>query len=156
MVYLWKTGARINADPEEAAQVMNALAKEGRLNAETLVEVSKPEDAPLHKAFEWDDTIAAEKWRCHQGRHIINAIVVVNEDEPQKEPIRAYFKVETNGGQYEPTEVLIQTVDGQQALKEMAKKELAAFRSKYQNILAWCGADQLIMDAVSMLDRKAQ
>lgn len=151
MVYQWKTGAHIKADPKEAAQVMNALAEEGRLNAETLVEVSRPEDAPLHNDFEWDDTIAAEKWRCHQGRNIINAIVILNEDEPEKEPVRAYFKVESRSSQYEPTEVLIQTDDGKDALKEMARKELAAFKAKYQTILEWCNADTLIDEALDAI-----
>lgn len=75
MIYRWKTGSRFKTDANIAAGIMNKLAKENRLNAETLVDVSRPEDAPLHNEFEWDDVKAAEEWRKQTSRVMIASVV---------------------------------------------------------------------------------
>lgn len=137
MIYQWKSGTRYKAIPQKAAEVMDRLAKEGRLCAKELVEVSRPEEAPLHNEFEWDDTVAAEKWREHQGRCMIAALTVIYEDTPQKAPIRAFFHIQEETSNYEPVEVIIQSEDKQNLLIKTALKELNAFKAKYSGIKAF-------------------
>jgi hypothetical protein len=133
---------------------MNELAEAGTLNAETLVEVSRPEDAPLHNEFEWDDTKAAESWRKHQGRNIINALIMTPEaeEEQNKEPIRAFFKVSASE-QYESTNVLIQSQNGRDSLRDQARKELLSYRMKFYSVLKWTGAEIGVMQALEELDK---
>lgn len=154
MVYKWKIGSLHKTDPSVAAEVLGGLADQGMLNAEMLVEVSRPEDAPLHQEFEWDDSVAAEKWRCHQGRNIISALVMVDESKPNSEPIRAFFRVQDVSDQYESTEVLVRTIDGKLAMLKKAKRELQAFKAKYATVLEYCNAAGLIDDTLSEMDRK--
>ena len=59
MVYQWKEGARISFPAQIAGRVCAALEEQNALTAQRLVDESRPEDAPLHAAFEWNDTIAA-------------------------------------------------------------------------------------------------
>ncbi len=154
MVYKWRVGYNFKADPEKAANVMNKLAKTGQLNAENLVEVSRPKNAPLHDDFEWDDTKAAENWRKQQGRCMINSLLMVPEEtgHKSKEPIRAFFKVEhMESAQYESTEVLIRTQDGRDALREQAQKELSSYRQKYRSVLEWTGAKAEIDKAIDLI-----
>ena len=66
---------------EVAAPVLEGLANENRLTAANLVDVSRPEDAPLHPEFEWRDDVAAERWREEQARQIIRCIRVVSEED---------------------------------------------------------------------------
>lgn len=47
------------------------------LTPENLVEQAKDEDNPLHDFFEWEDSIAADKYRLQQARMIINDIKVI-------------------------------------------------------------------------------
>lgn len=134
MVYKWKEASRIKADPEVAAKVMYDLANKDSLDAETLVEVSKPETAPLHGEFDWNNDEAATKWRNHQARNIINALVLVpEENEPlkTKEPVRAFFKITDAQKNYEPTVALISRPDTRELLLRRALSELVAFQSKY-------------------------
>lgn len=49
----------------------------GALTPEIIVEESTPKSAPLHACFEWDDTLAARKWRLAQARNIVNVVIVV-------------------------------------------------------------------------------
>lgn len=134
MVYKWKEASRIKANPDEAAVVMFDLANKNSLDAESLVEVSKPEDAPLHSDFDWNDTEAAVKWRNHQARNIINALVLVpeeNEALKSQEPVRAFFKITETQNNYEPTVLLISKPDTREILLRKALGELTAFQNKY-------------------------
>lgn len=135
MVYEWKTGSRHKTDPQKAGMVFEELAKDGRLNAPTLVDVSRPEDAPLHKEFEWKDDVAAEEWRKHQARNLINAIVVREEEKTEAVPIRAFFIVEERTGNYEPTTVILRDEAKTNALKEQCLKELMNYKWKYTTVL---------------------
>jgi len=134
MVYQWKTGARYSVSAEVAASVMNELSAQNNLSAKALVDASRPEDAPLHNEFEWDDGIAAEKWREQQGRVMIAMVAVVQEGTEQKEPIRAYFHIEDNQPRYEPIVTIISSEEKQAKLFKLAIKELQSFRDKYQSI----------------------
>ena len=55
MVYKWKDAARIKSDAQTAGEICEKLEKNGGLTAKRLVDESRPEDAPLHKEFEWND-----------------------------------------------------------------------------------------------------
>lgn len=52
----------------------------GELTAESVVaEASRP-DSPLHRYFEWDDTIAAREYRKVQARALIRRVTIVVDD----------------------------------------------------------------------------
>lgn len=132
MVYQWKAGSRQTGDAQIAGEMCAALEAEGRLTAEVLVEVNRPEDAPLHNSFEWQDDVAAEEWRKYQARNIIHSITVVA--VPDKEPVRAYFNVCTASPQYESLQTIVQHEDKYAQLLESARRELEAFQRKYNTI----------------------
>ena len=130
MVYEWRKGSRIRADAAQAAQVMQRLADADQLNAQALVEVSRPTDAPLHGSFEWDDTAAASEWRKHQARHIMGSLVVRTEDSTE-EPVRMFVQIASKGSDYQPLELVMRQRDTRQELLDQALGELTAFRAKY-------------------------
>ena len=99
--YTWKSGSRIKADAQKAGELMQKLSQtEEGLTAETLLNANKPEDAPLHNDYEWNDETAANEWRLHQSRHFINSVIlcdVVSEDgEGSAEPVRALRSIFTS------------------------------------------------------------
>jgi hypothetical protein len=63
MVYKWKDAARLKTDAQTAGEICEKLEKNGGLTAKRLADESRPEDAPLHKEFEWNDATAAEAYR---------------------------------------------------------------------------------------------
>ena len=134
-IYKWKTGARIKANPALAAEVLDQLANEDRLNAENVVEVSRPEGSVLHDDFEWRDDIAAMEYRKHQARNIMNSLVIVEEEAPEAQPIRFCFQIEENSSNYTPISVIMQKADCIDALKRKALAELASYRMKYTTII---------------------
>ena len=111
-----------------AEEICAKLNAEDRLTAHNLVEVSRPEDAPLHSEFEWDDSIAGEKYREHQARNIIRHITIYTE---YKEPVRKYFHIYREEPNYHSIEVVFQQPDMRAQLLKNAKRDMEIFRHKY-------------------------
>lgn len=135
MIYKWKSGARAPVKAQVAGEICEQLDAKGNLTPKALVDASRPEDAPLHKAFEWDDEKAAEAYRETQASYIIRSIEV--EREGMAEPIRAFYTVPTMDGkpyQYRSVEVILRDADSRDTLLEKAKHELRAFTRKYKQL----------------------
>ena len=130
--YKWKTGSHITVSADKAGEMCEKLAAEGRLTADALLDANRPEDAPLHKAFEWDDKTAAEEYRRGQARHIISCLCIVTENK--KEEIRAFYNLERKEPQYTPLNVILESPDEMDRLFKTALSELSAFQRKYASI----------------------
>ena len=134
--YKWKTGY-FKTDANVAGAVCEQLEKTVGLNATTLLDASRPQNAPLHDEFEWDDGIAAERYRETQARKIIHNLELIVE-EYDVEPIRAFFTIEPkqNGTNrnYESTTVIMNVGEKRNALLDIALRELENFRRKYAGL----------------------
>lgn len=136
MIYKWKSGARAPVSAQVAGEVCEQMSAKGKLTPKALVDASRPEDAPLHKAFEWDDQKAAECYRESQAAYIIRSIEVKREDVT--EPVRAFFSVPKEGGtsyQYHSVDTILRSTDSRESLLEAAKRELEAFTRKYDQLV---------------------
>lgn len=126
-VPIYKTEASV------AGKVMEELEKTVGLTTKSLVEASRPEDAPLHKEFEWNDSIAGEKYREIQaGKMITNLKVSIKQDETKT--ARGFVALDYGVGKpasFENTETVLSVTEKRNRLLTLAIKELQAFRKKY-------------------------
>ena len=127
-------GSTVYVDPQIAGAVCDELEKKGKLTPSELVEASRDEAAPLHKAFEWNDEEAARRYRETQAGYIIRSLEVVLVDKG--EPVRAFFPITINSTSngYTSIETIISDYDAKQALLESALAELSSFRRKYKRL----------------------
>ena len=131
MVFQWKQGAHIKADAQPAGVLCSRLEAEGRLTARALLDESRDENSLLHGEFEWNDGIAAEKYRENQARHIINCLVTVHESAT---PTRSFFNVECKTAEYRSVTAIMQDADGRDQLLSLALRELDAFKRKFNSL----------------------
>lgn len=132
MVYKWKSVSGIKADPNLAAAQFKTLENTVGLTPKTLLEANRDAGAVLHDEFEWNDDVAAEKYRVHQAGQIIRMLCVVPEIEGSEAvPIRAYFPTSENKT-YERIDVIVKDEDKYAELLASAYSELNAFTKKYQ------------------------
>ena len=135
MIYEWKPSARISVSAPVAGAVCERLESEGRLSAKDLLEDSRPADAPLHPAFEWDDGIAAEKFRESQARHIISCLVIRPDTETETQPpVRAFFNIRSTGSQYETLNTIMKSPDKHRELLAQAFNDFHTFQQKYKTL----------------------
>jgi hypothetical protein len=133
LIYKLKSGARLSVGAQVAGEECARLEAAGRLTPHNLVEESRPEDAPLHKCFEWDDSVAAEKWRETQAAYIIRSVEVTV--EKSNEPTRAFVvTVSDDKREYQSIGYVLRDTSSREYLLEQAKRELTSFRRKYQNL----------------------
>ena len=139
--FVWKAGAQFPVSAEFAANVIRDLQRslnKDAISAKELLDASRDDGAPLHNCFEWDNDIAAEKYRVYQARHIINSIeiVYVKADTPEHLSRSRYFvntapnapKVQ---GQFVSVDVAFTNENYRNAVLKDALRELRAFQIKY-------------------------
>ena len=154
--YTWVKGARIEA--EIAARLAGETIEQlrvknnGHLTPARLVDESRPEDAPLHPVFEWNDSLAAEMWREDQARYVIRCVAVVYEEAPNQDPQRAFVSVDKEKEPvYTSTAVALSDAEMREQVLRKALSELASWRRRYAelNELAkvFTVADRLIKKA---------
>lgn len=132
MKYEWKKGFQGKNSAQVVGEVCEQLEQSIGLTAENLLNVSRSEDAPLHNEFEWNDGVAAEKYRTHQARILINHIAIKTEGSSD-EPIRAFFQTEER--KYESLEVILRCEDKKRDLLSQAMQELEYFERKYSQLV---------------------
>ena len=94
----WTERFSTTIEPEVAHREFQRIeAKVGAVTPQALLDASRPDGAPLHGLFEWDNTRAAERWRLNQAQEIISSLrIVVREGEPEM-PAMAYLSVGASG-----------------------------------------------------------
>lgn len=131
----WRAGHG-NVSAEDAYKVMEGIEKrDGKVTAQTFLDESRPEESPTHGCFEWDDAIAAEKYRLDQAQHTILDLVVtvVHDDKQTKVP--AFVNVTSKGNaEYVTTNVAYSHVESREIVLLNALRELEAFKRKYKNL----------------------
>ena len=134
MVYEWKPGSRHGVGANTAGAVCEQLEAAGGLTAKSLLDASRPEDAPLHSEFEWNDSVAAERYREDQARSIIRHLTVRLDEKPG-EPVRGFFCIERSGGRsYTSVNVILKQSDLRSNLLRKALDEMDVFQRKYSTL----------------------
>lgn len=130
MTYQWKLPGLMPVPAQTAGEELERIYQaHGAIDPAFVVDESRPESAPLHPCFEWDDHIAAEKYRQNQARMVIRSVVTVQETHSgQPVSVRAFVQTET---EYKPISVAMSSEEQMEELLGTALQELSAFRRKY-------------------------
>ena len=132
IVASWKIDGIFKADAEKVANEITSIGEECK--PIEVVEYAKNPSTELNKCFEWDDTIAAEKYRISQAGDIIRNLVIVKVSEKKPEKTNVRFFSSTGQSTYKPTHIMYQNQTEYERLLQQALRELEAFRKKYKSI----------------------
>lgn len=127
----WKIEGIFKADVQKVDSEIKGIGESA--TPQQVYEYAKENpDSELYKCFEWDDRIAAEKYRLSQAQKIIQFIVrvPVNKDKPT---VREY-QITSQRNTYQPTKVFLVNQDEYEELLKRALSELQAFRNKYKTL----------------------
>ena len=138
MQYAWKPGFRVGGlDAQVVGERLDAIReRDGGITAEAVVDDARPVDSPLHPAFEWDDSVAAEKYRLDQARYLIRAVVIQRPDVEEPRPVRAFVVVKESDGNevYTSTIKALSDEELRRQVLERALRELDAWRRRYEDL----------------------
>ena len=102
------------------------------ITPEKVLDIARDENTELHKCFEWDDGIAAEKYRLSQARQLIT-FLVIRDEKPNNEPIRV-FQISSEKQTYQPITVFMENESEYKTLLKRAKTELVNIRNRYKQL----------------------
>jgi hypothetical protein len=88
----YKSGWKRFSDKEvsKIALFIEKAFPDGAVTPKALVEVARDAKSPIHQYFEWNDEVAAEKYRLYQARTLIKCIYI---KESNGTEIRKYHNV---------------------------------------------------------------
>lgn len=120
-------------------EALLAIEKKNKmLNAYDVVEEARDENSPLHSKFEWDNTIAGQKWRIHQARNLINVYyTTIDTNIGETDPCRVFVSLKDdryNEGGYRTMVSVMNDVELRTKLLNDAKEELTSFKLKYNQL----------------------
>ena len=141
----WKVKGLFHADPHKVAEEIRSIGDDA--TPAQIVELAKGKSTELHRCFEWNNTVAAEKYRLHQARQICANLIIKRPEEDAGEndvPIRVFYKT-TNDEGYKDSAIIFHKEDEYAALLKRALGELHAFKMKYSSL-------KEISDILAMID----
>lgn len=151
--YTWKGGYNFKVSADTVGGVLNRIEQtEGQVTKESFLDYSRDENSETHSLFEWDDSIAAEKYRLATAGKIISQleVTIVHEDtqpreitaqieteEPQERKISAFVNIAPKapavGATYYNVSRAMSDADTRRQVLKNALSELQAFERKYRN-----------------------
>jgi len=118
---------------KRAVAELERLEREhGCLVPKTIVEAARKPNSPLHTFFEWNDSVAAQKYRLLQATMLVRHVKVTIE-APDMEPreVRAYV-TPYHGQGYVRIERALSDEDMRRQLLAQAREDLEAFKRRYE------------------------
>ena len=140
--YEYRDGWHPNVDANTVGGVMEEIEeRNGSVTSELFLEASRAPDSPTHGVFEWDDSVAAERYRLHQASRTICAIRVIVKNGPGaevgREPPRAFVNIvedDSKKARYMNVSDALSNEDTRAAVLTRAMRELKAFQEKYASL----------------------
>ena len=139
----------------EIKEEIQKIYDEDKLTATEVVNTAKDENNPLHSCFEWDDTVAGEKYREQQARQLINQFTVIIEEVevPKFESVRV--NVYDNPQEYERKYKSVEDIQRNEFFRkqmiETAIRELITWKKKYN---LYAGEFQSVFEIIEELNQE--
>lgn len=99
-----------------------------------VVQAARSSRSPIHRFFEWDDGVAAERYRETQARQMLRSIEVVPADGGS--PTRAFHNITVTAGEptsYVPAVVVWERPDLSEQVVAKALHELRVWQQRYKD-----------------------
>lgn len=152
LIYKFAEGSIHSVSAQIVGPILNKMGEEGRLTPKNVVDEARPQESPLHPEFEWNDAVAAEKWREKQAQLLIAHTICIQDDNPSVPPTRAFY-VTVEKSHYEPISVILKDESKREVLLENAKRELISLKKKYSTLQelsnVFIAIDQLTIDDIN-------
>lgn len=122
-------------------QLTGIYKQHGELTPQIVVDEARPQDAPLHDRFEWDDSIAGEKYRLVQAQQLIRVVrqEFTSPESGEKKFIRAFSSLHeasedsTQQG-YAPTEEILENEVTRKILLRNMERDIAVLKTRYGHL----------------------
>ena len=138
--YGWKAGFAYSVPAEIVGGVLERIERrDGKISAKSFLDESRNQDSETHSMFEWNDEIAAEKYRLAQSGKIIRQLEITVEYDDEEIATPAFVNIESTDNvntcaAFVNVSIAMSDKTMKQQVIKNALKELRAFERKYSRI----------------------
>jgi len=136
--YKWKDASYCQIPAQVVGKEITKVMKKnkGILTPQLLVDSAKNLKSPIHDYFEWNNKVAADKYRETQASYLIRHLEIIEEKEDLKPvKVRAFVSVKSdNNYHYVSIQSAYNDKDMLKYVLEQALSEYKALAQKYQNL----------------------
>jgi hypothetical protein len=136
-------GGRLTHD---MAQVFGRVMEElGNCTPADILRYARPKRSSIHSLFEWDDSLAAERFRLAQAGYYARSIEIVIEHPNGATKVNAFHSVVIDVADGEKKRAYCSLAEVRQSdeltgqVIENAKRDLRAFSERYKNLRSELG-----------------
>lgn len=123
-------------------EALKEIAKRdgGLLRPQAVVDAARPKDSPLHGAFEWNNTEAANRYRLLQAQQLIRSFRVTVEENGAKYETPVFVGVSTDrdgrkgDNPYRLAEDVANDVDLLAVAESDAMEQLRGIKARYDHL----------------------
>ena len=132
----------------------------GQVTADIVLDAAKGARHPLHKQFEWDDTIAGHEYRKEQARLLVRSIEVFYREAPEV-PTRAYHITthtvskttdEITENVYRSTADILGDSEARAELLARALRELVGYQRRFRGLQELTPIFRALNDVLETVD----
>lgn len=117
--------------------LMAIRAKRGALSAEIVLQEATDPEHPLHHRFDWDDSVAAHRWRLHQAGNLLR-VKYKTDVGSSRGDLRAFWVTKGpeagRGSQYSPIEEVISDPVSREIMLRQMRRDWMNFRHRYMHM----------------------
>lgn len=154
-VFQFRDGCHLSGDAQAVGERLERIKdKAASLTPALVLKDARNIRSPLHTFFEWDDTVAAERYRLEQAGHLVRSVVVsfeatepqpvrqvlIESVEPAPAPaprmVRAFLPIKSEAGErsYVSTQQAMGDPVMRRQVLERAHSEMTAVGRKYAEL----------------------
>lgn len=114
--------------------LMGIYTAHGALTPQIVLDEARDPEHPLHHRFEWDDAVAAEKWRREQAHELIQSVRIgYRKASGDFSDVRAFHAIRRpNGTVYEPAEHVVRDEVASRILLQDMEREWRQLKQRYE------------------------
>jgi len=123
-------------DAQIVGEMIEGMNEKGiEVTPEVLLDASRDESSPTHCEFEWDDTVAAEKYRVQQATDLIRHIRIIREEAKEQEyKERGFVPIPGGKNVYVPLQKALGKEEYRNFLLKQAENDMQIFLAKYRRV----------------------
>lgn len=143
------------ADPQVIGDALEKIRSTngGRIQPRAVIESARSQRNPLHRHFEWDDSVAAESFRLEQARELIRCVRIVDTGV-ERGSVRAFVSVKSESGvNYHSVRDVQNSATLRYAVLIQAEKDLDAWEKRYKELREICS---VVAEARQMIRKKRE
>ena len=138
MKYCWKTTG-FDADANKVGKELENINLKEKLTREVVLKYAKNKESELHKCFEWDDSVASEKYRLFQASCILSSIsIVIDDAKPKRKTTRMYVNIKNTIQNEREYKSIVEVLENDEEYKQLvgkAEQDFLSYKQKYEELI---------------------